>query len=497
MFRFQELRRVVAIVSLVLFGLSASPALASICCKCHVASDSTVNLCLTSDTTATCNDIVAKSQNATNLQGVTCDASPLDPKTTCQPFGGTSPGVCTGSPTDATSYTSSTASYNLFVPPTLNVPIPGVVFTTSTPSAEKTISLPYIAQYLSGVYRYLIGLSIITAAVMIVYGGFKYILGASITSITSGRQTIVDAVIGLFLVFGAYTILAVVNPATLTYNAVTIPVIQPAIYTVPEGTFQTLQQRAVSQGFKPDPDVSKAIKSATGGTQPTSRMFPSNPFDPRTTLPVDQLDSVLSAIATKSNIDVCVLKAIVATESGRRMNAIGHDEEAGYVGVQARLDFLRSGTTYSKQTFAPPGIPASVNASNKTEAQAVVNASSGIHNDDTLSATPPDYGLDWRFSHGFGVSQCTIFPKGKGANQCNGPDGGLGISTGGTCYTVPILMTWEGNLSCMASLIKSIAGGTSDPCKIFVAYSGDKTDPTCTGQLLSRKMAAYNSCKGT
>lgn len=470
-------KRLGALLALGLCAMNISPALsATLCCSCHPSSNTASTICLTTQLTSSCSNIIEKSNNSTNLTGIVCDGTALDPNSSCQQSGTGGSGVCSQAPTDATSYTSSTTSTFQAIVPTLNVPIPGVSFTQNITAQEKTITLPFLGQYLAGVYNYLIGISVIAAAVMVVYGGFKYILGSSFASISSGKKTITDAIIGLILVFAVYTILHVVSPATTQLTSLTIPVVQPSIYTVPEGTFQTFQQQALALGYTADPDIAKALKGATGGAKPSTRMFPSNPFDPRTTLPFDQLNTVLDPIAAKFGIDPCILKAIVRTESGGRQNAIGHDEDASW--STSRKPFLSSGKTFSGTAFTP-----------------TTDLKAPVKNDDMLNNKAPDFGLDWRFAHGFGVSQCTIFPRG-GQQSCSGPNGEAGLQLGSTCFTVPIVLTWEGNLECMSKLIQGKSTDTKDPCKIFGRYTGASSDTDCTTEVNQIKMDAYNSCAG-
>lgn len=71
-----------------------------------------------------------------------------------------------------------------------------------------------LAEYINLAYRYLVTVVLTVAIIMVVWGGFKYLLGASMSSIQSGKETIKDALIGMMLVLGAYMILSTVNPAT-------------------------------------------------------------------------------------------------------------------------------------------------------------------------------------------------------------------------------------------------------------------------------------------
>jgi hypothetical protein len=71
-----------------------------------------------------------------------------------------------------------------------------------------------LADYINIAYRYLVSVVLVVAIVMVVYGGFRYLFGASVGSVSAGKDIIRDALIGMLIVLGAYTILATVNPAT-------------------------------------------------------------------------------------------------------------------------------------------------------------------------------------------------------------------------------------------------------------------------------------------
>lgn len=104
-----------------------------------------------------------------------------------------------------------------FYAPALNVPIPGLDFTKHPIilTTDGKAKITFLSAYIGAAYNYLLGVSVIAAAVMIVYGGFRYIVGSA-TGITEGKNIIRDAIIGLVLMFGSWTILATLNPDSLT-----------------------------------------------------------------------------------------------------------------------------------------------------------------------------------------------------------------------------------------------------------------------------------------
>lgn len=101
------------------------------------------------------------------------------------------------------------------VPITLSQPIGGVRVVVD------------VGNYIAVVYSYVIGLAGTAAVVMIVYGGFLYLLGSATSDVGKGKQIIQDAIIGLLLVLGAYTILATVNPNTLNLKMPDLKKIEP------------------------------------------------------------------------------------------------------------------------------------------------------------------------------------------------------------------------------------------------------------------------------
>ncbi len=113
--------------------------------------------------------------------------------------------------------------------PQLSVPIPGVTFTA--PAVEGTsISVPFLAQYIGGIYTYALGISTIIAIIMVVYGGFLYLIepvkeqmgiGSSKTTVT-GKEIIKDAVMGLLVLYGAYFILWQINPNLVSLRPIRI-----------------------------------------------------------------------------------------------------------------------------------------------------------------------------------------------------------------------------------------------------------------------------------
>lgn len=154
------------------------------------------------------------------------------------------------------------------VVPSLEVAIPGVSFKGSEvgisndPGGQKA-QMPFLGQYIGGVYNYLIGIGVITASVMLIYGGFLYIIGATFTQISKGKSVIQDALIGLVLLFASWTILHTLNPNTLKFASISIDVIDEDPFSLGQYSFSP------PVGAAPIPAMTTPSAPAPSGTETT------------------------------------------------------------------------------------------------------------------------------------------------------------------------------------------------------------------------------------
>lgn len=174
-----------------------------------------------------------------SLDGAVADFASADaPAEGAGASGGSTEAVPTGS-AETKPFTSIT--------PKLGVDIPGVEFTPATKQGTY-VYVPFLAQYISGAYRYAIGIVLVTAIVMVVWGGFRYLVGSGFENVTRGKEIIRDAIAGMLLVIAAYLILQTINPATLNLSvfklgAVTEEAIELSqrttiVDTRPEGSYE-------------------------------------------------------------------------------------------------------------------------------------------------------------------------------------------------------------------------------------------------------------------
>ncbi len=150
------------------------------------------------------------------------------------------------------------------IAPQLEISIPGLSFPSQLPTDGGMIQVPFLAMYIGALYKYLVGICVIAAALMVVYGGFKYILGASFATISTGKQTIQDALIGLVLIFGSYTLLASLNPATVSPQTLSIQAIAQTAFTVPAEERKRVIESATTPS-NPEPITQETAVAQSGG----------------------------------------------------------------------------------------------------------------------------------------------------------------------------------------------------------------------------------------
>ncbi|MDD5251763.1 MAG: pilin [Patescibacteria group bacterium] len=338
--------------------------------------------------------------------------------------------------------------------PTLSIPIPTVTFSDIVGKGGETVTIPWIAEYIYGLYQYALGAGLLIAAVMMTIGGFEWLVGRP----QQGKTRITDAVLGLFVLLASYIILNAVNPSLTSLQGI-------LIRTVPQKKIEI---------------VSGAMIAAVTGAAPVNK--------------AEMIRQAMDKAKALGGDDfACFVRASMEHESGGRQNALGHDENATSTNfsVEMRRKFQNSGAKYSDLQKDPTG---------KTQSFDPIGCNSmacqnkGPLNDDTVNLqAPPDYGLDWRFSHGIGSGQSTVFPN---SAPCSGKaDQGRGFRTGNKCYTIPELFDVNKQIDAMLDHYKACWGKTnngSDPAAGYVCYAGKiaKDNP-----IIVSRVDSYNKCR--
>ncbi|MCX6780141.1 MAG: hypothetical protein NT034_03110, partial [Candidatus Magasanikbacteria bacterium] len=116
--------------------------------------------------------------------------------------------------------------------PWLSIQIPGVKFSdlsssTITQENGKTyLNIPYIGEYLSAVYKLGLVVISIVATVMIIVTGIKIVVSGG-EGKADGFKKIGQIIVGLFIGWGSYTMLSIINPALVNFQALRVQYIDP------------------------------------------------------------------------------------------------------------------------------------------------------------------------------------------------------------------------------------------------------------------------------
>lgn len=141
-----------------------------------------------------------------------------------------------------------------YKPPVLSVPIPTVSFSNITVTQQgekKIIDVPYLAEYISGVYRYAVGIASVIAAVMMMVGGFQYLTaGGDASKVAAGKERISNAVVGLFLSLGVYVVLYAVNPDLVALRGLRIEQVKTIPYIEPSESEPDSVNGSIATSFK-------------------------------------------------------------------------------------------------------------------------------------------------------------------------------------------------------------------------------------------------------
>lgn len=140
------------------------------------------------------------------------------------------------------------------------------------PEPELALSSPVLGQstvrglrnYLFLMFNYAMSIVVIAAAIMFVYGGFRYIFGSTAGDFSAAKEQMVNATIGLVLALGSVMLLRTVNPATLTLDAV-------KVFLLKRVEFSLINRCDL---FKPKDG--KEVKFSDAGDPPGSIVFDSD-----------------------------------------------------------------------------------------------------------------------------------------------------------------------------------------------------------------------------
>lgn len=123
------------------------------------------------------------------------------------------------------------------VMPKLQIKIPTLQPFTSEGLQKADIAgyayIPFLGQYIAGIYKWAVLVGAIVATIMILFGGLMYIIShGDAAQISSAKERIQGALIGLFILLGSYIMLYIINPDLVTFKSLKVQVIDRKTFTV-------------------------------------------------------------------------------------------------------------------------------------------------------------------------------------------------------------------------------------------------------------------------
>jgi hypothetical protein len=113
--------------------------------------------------------------------------------------------------------------------PILEVNIPSLNFSDVKVSQDDTgtyLYIGWIPELISGIYKFLLAIVSIVAAVVIIIQGLRVITSGGGEGKTEAYKKILQSIIGLFIAWGSYAILFTINPALVQFNALKVKMVE-------------------------------------------------------------------------------------------------------------------------------------------------------------------------------------------------------------------------------------------------------------------------------
>ncbi len=111
--------------------------------------------------------------------------------------------------------------------PKLEINFPGLNFSNSIIKSDGTgtyVFIPWLAQFISALYKFGVGITSIIAVIIIILQGVKIIISGGGENKAEGYKKITHSLIGLLIAWGSFAILYNINPNLIEFNALKVKV---------------------------------------------------------------------------------------------------------------------------------------------------------------------------------------------------------------------------------------------------------------------------------
>lgn len=210
----------------------------------------------------------------------------------------------TSTPPAPTSSTPPSVSRPL-ITPKLSVDIPTVKFTDTVVSGD-TLKINFMADYIAGLYKWLIGVATLIAIVFIMIGGLQYALFQQ----KEGTKRIKNAVAGLVLLLSTYIILATINPRLVILE---MPELQVVKYAALESIIKSAVEECKDLKGTVAKCSAKELKSPSGWSQ--------------------NLTDIVNSVAKSQSVDPILIATHIQKETGGNINYSRSIGPCGEIGL--------------------------------------------------------------------------------------------------------------------------------------------------------------------
>lgn len=223
--------------------------------------------------------------------------------------------------------------------PELQIDIPNVVFskvTSKTSGDVTTITVPFLAEYIGGLYNYLILTAGVIAAVMSVMGGFQYLTaGGDAGKVKAAKERITNAIAGVILTLGAYTILNTVSPTFIKLKGL-------QINTVKLIPFSAVEAEDWSDNPNPQvpPDLVRGVEGEHVNEQMTSYCGDVEKCKKLCATPADWPDGPPFTLAEKSVQDIPTGPGLIGNGQKASAEMISKLQAAGEKAAAAGMEII-------------------------------------------------------------------------------------------------------------------------------------------------------------
>lgn len=179
----------------------------------------------TSQTTGGC-----YSGETQSVQGGTETCNTARPENSSSGFTYTRYICCCGELTQPNAAVASPAKAPKYIMPEFQVPINTVKLSSSTcvldDNGEYQCSVPWLGEYITGVYNYGLGIAGILAAIILMAGGVLWLVsGGDASKITQAKELIFGSITGLIILAGSYVLLIQINPELTRFRSISLGMI--------------------------------------------------------------------------------------------------------------------------------------------------------------------------------------------------------------------------------------------------------------------------------